>query len=65
MVRAGRDEPRLVIVPPAVAHAYRNVSDEDGLVINCPNALYRGPGRQEPVDEIRHEDDPASPFRME
>ncbi len=65
VVRAGRDEPRLVIVPPGVAHAYRNVSDEDGLVVNCPNALYMGPGRREPVDEIRHEDDVNSPYRME
>jgi dTDP-4-dehydrorhamnose 3,5-epimerase len=65
VVTTGREEPLVVIVPPAVVHAYRNVSAEDGLVINCPNALYRGPGRSEPVDEIRHEDDPASPYRLE
>jgi dTDP-4-dehydrorhamnose 3,5-epimerase len=58
----GRDHPALVIIPPGVVHAYRNVGTEPGVVINCPNRLYRGAGKQEPVDEIRHEDDPASPF---
>jgi hypothetical protein len=27
--------------------------------------LYRGPGRQEAVDEIRFEEDPEAPFRLE
>jgi hypothetical protein len=40
------------------------VSAEDGLVINCPNTLYMGAGRGEPADEIRHEDDANSPYRM-
>jgi len=61
----GRTYPALVIIPPGVVHAYRNVSAEPGIVINCPNRLYRGEGRQQPVDEIRHEDDPASPFRID
>jgi dTDP-4-dehydrorhamnose 3,5-epimerase len=48
-----------------VVHAYRNVGGEPGLVFNCPDRLYKGPGRKEPVDEIRHEDDPASPFQLD
>ena len=54
-----------VIIPAGVVHAYRNVGTEPGVVFNCPNRLYKGPGRRYPVDEIRHEDDPASPFRLD
>jgi dTDP-4-dehydrorhamnose 3,5-epimerase len=63
-LRAGQDNPQMIIIPPGVVHAYRNVSDESGLVINCPNRLYQGAGRNEPVDEIRHEDDPDTVFRF-
>ena len=56
------DVPMLIVVPPGVVHAYQNHGTMAALVINCPNRLYRGPGRAEAVDEIRHEDDPASPF---
>ena len=61
----GASLPAMLIVPPRVVHAYRNVGQVDGLVLNFPNRLYRGPGRQEPVDEIRYEDAPDSPFRLE
>jgi len=64
-LRAGADEPKAVIVPKGVAHAYQNVGEVDGIVINCPNRLYMGAGRREQVDEIRHEDDPNTPFRMD
>jgi len=46
-------------------HGYLNISKEMGLVVNCANRLYKGPGRQEPVDEIRYENDPNCPFRLE
>jgi dTDP-4-dehydrorhamnose 3,5-epimerase len=36
-----------------------------GWVINMPNKLYAGKGRQEPVDEIRHENDNNSPYTLE
>lgn len=55
----------LVIIPPGVVHGYRNVGNVEGMVINLPNRLYRGRGRSEPIDEIRHEDDPGSPFKLE
>jgi dTDP-4-dehydrorhamnose 3,5-epimerase len=48
-----------------VVHAYQNVSVTLGFVCNFANRLYRGPGRSEAVDEIRFEDDPDSPFRLE
>jgi dTDP-4-dehydrorhamnose 3,5-epimerase len=61
----GIDKPMLVIVPPGVVHAYKNVGGEQGLVFNCPDRLFKGRGRKEPVDEIRHEDDPQSRFRLD
>lgn len=64
VVLAGSDNPVSVIVPPGVVHAYKNVGDEDGMVFNAPNRLFAGEGKQEPVDEIRHEDNPDSPFAI-
>jgi dTDP-4-dehydrorhamnose 3,5-epimerase len=61
----GADKPMLLIIPAGVVHAYQNVGTELGLVYNFPNRLYKGPGRAEPVDEIRHEADPESPYRLE
>lgn len=62
ILREGR--PTAVLVPPGVVHAYRNVGEAGGLVINSPNRLYRGEGRSDPIDEVRHEDDPKSVFRL-
>ena len=61
----GADNPKSVLVPKGVVHAYRNVGDVQGIVINCPNRLYAGQGKREEVDEIRHEDDPETVFRMD
>jgi dTDP-4-dehydrorhamnose 3,5-epimerase len=57
--------PTVAIVPPGIVHAYKNIADKEGLVINMPDRLFKGEGKSEPVDEIRHEDDPSSPFRIE
>ena len=62
---AGVDNPLMVVVPKGVVHAYKNVGTEGGVVINCPNRLYAGRNRAEPVDEIRHEDDPDGPFQLD
>lgn len=62
-VVVGADNPQAVIVPVGVVHAYKNVGSEPGIVFNCPNRLYRGRGRTEPVDEIRHEQDQRSEFQ--
>jgi len=59
---AGEDDPSVVVIPPGVVHGYRNISEADALVINLPNRLYRGEGKADEVDEIRHEDDPQSPY---
>jgi dTDP-4-dehydrorhamnose 3,5-epimerase len=61
----GHDNPASVLVPAGVVHGYRNVGNVEGIVINCPNRLYRGRGRKEEIDEIRHEDDGRSAFRMD
>jgi dTDP-4-dehydrorhamnose 3,5-epimerase len=62
---AGADAPAALIVPPGVVHAYKNVGGEPGLVFNCPNRLYKGPGRKEPVDEIRHEEQAGSVYTLD
>ena len=61
----GADNPMALIVPPGVAHAYKNIGTESGLVFNCPNRLYKGPGRKDPVDEIRHETDKSTRFLLD
>ena len=61
----GEDNPKSVLVPKGVAHAYRNVGHTSGVVINCPNRLFMGEGKREEIDEIRHEDDARTIFRME
>jgi dTDP-4-dehydrorhamnose 3,5-epimerase len=62
---AGEEDPLFVLVPKGVVHQYRNIGSGAGLVVNCPNRLYAGWGRRDPVDEIRHEDDPQSPFKTD
>jgi len=62
----GADNPHAVIIPKGVVHAYKNISKtEKGIVLNFPNRLYMGKGKKEKVDEIRHEDDPDSIFKMD
>jgi dTDP-4-dehydrorhamnose 3,5-epimerase len=61
----GGDNPLRVLVPPGVVHAYRNVSTEPAIVHNYPNQLFMGEGKRQPIDEIRHEDDPHTPFQCD
>jgi dTDP-4-dehydrorhamnose 3,5-epimerase len=61
----GVSRPALLIIPPGVVHAYCNVGSVDGWVLNFANRLYKGSGRKEPADEIRHEDDARSDFKIE
>lgn len=60
--------PMRIVVPPGVVHAYANVAIrgsygiagcQEGMVLNFPDKLYRGVGKQEPPDEIRHEGNPT------
>lgn len=62
---ASENDPRTVIVPPRIVHAYKNIGDKPGLVINLPNKLYAGRGKKEKVDEIRYESNPESPFKVD
>ncbi len=64
-IEINRDTNVAVIIPPRVVHAYKNIGTDDGIVINCPNRLYGGRGRAGPIDEIRHEDNPDSEFKIE
>ena len=63
-METGGEKNLAVLVPPGVVHAYKNIGQTGGLVFNFPNRLFRGKGRREEVDEIRHEDDPDSPFKV-
>jgi len=61
----GENKPMALIVPPGVVHAYRNLGPGPGLVFNAPNRLYRGEGKKDPVDEIRHEEHADSIFKLD
>ena len=63
-IYVGDNNPVVVLIPKGVVHAYQNVGEIDGIVINCPNRLYMGVGKTEKIDEIRHEDDPDTKFEM-
>ena len=62
---AGEDAPKSVIIPPGVVHAYKNIGSKPGMVVNCSNRLYRGVGKKNSVDEVRHEDDPHTIFELD
>lgn len=62
---AGREQPRTVRIPPGVVHAYRCLSEAPSLILNLPDRMYAGPGRAEPVDEVRYEDLDDSPYRLD
>ncbi len=62
---AGQDAPFALIVPAGVVHAYQNVGGAPGIVFNAPNRLYKGWGKKEPVDEIRHEESAGSVYRLD
>jgi dTDP-4-dehydrorhamnose 3,5-epimerase len=65
IVFGGQDGGLSVLVPPGVVHAYKNVSDHASVVQNFPNQLFMGKDKKSPIDEIRHEDDPNTVFRVE
>ncbi|GMT42557.1 MAG: dTDP-4-dehydrorhamnose 3,5-epimerase [bacterium] len=65
VVEVGEENPASVIIPEGVVHAYKNIGSCDGAVINFPNRLFMGACKKFPVDEIRHEDDKNSPFKLD
>ena len=57
---------RIRCCSPGVVHAYQNVGETEGIVINCPNRLYMGDSKgRKNDDEIRHEDDPETIYRVD
>ncbi len=56
---------QIVIVPPRVVHAYKNSGTADGMVLNFPDRLFAGRHKKEKVDEVRYENDPETPFKIE
>jgi dTDP-4-dehydrorhamnose 3,5-epimerase len=64
VIQTGESAPARVYVPRGVVHAYHNVGKVPGLVVTVTSLLFKGEGRKEPVDEIRHELDPNSPYRL-
>lgn len=61
----GASSPFALVVPAGVVHAYKNVSQAQGVVLNAANRLYKGWGKAEPVDEIRHEESDESVYRLD
>lgn len=64
-LEGGENDEVAVLVPPGVVHGYKCISPVDGWSINLPDKLYAGAGKKDPVDEIRWEKDPASPFKID
>src|SRR5689334_363391 len=50
-VVVGQENPQAILIPAGIVHAYKNVGEVPGIVINCPNRLYMGNDKQEPIDE--------------
>jgi dTDP-4-dehydrorhamnose 3,5-epimerase len=65
IVYAGEDSPKSVIIPPGVVHAYKNIGGKQGMVLNFPNRLFAGKGKKEKVDEIRHEENSDTIYRLD
>lgn len=64
-IEVGEHNPVLAIVPPGVVHGYKCISEHDAYCINLPDKLYKGPGKQVEVDEIRWEEDKNSPYKID
>lgn len=65
ILEAKQSQPLAVIIPPGVVHGYKNIGTSDGLTINFPNRLYAGENKTDAIDEIRYEDNPESPFKID
>lgn len=57
-------QPVVAVVPPGVVHAYRNEGLHELLVFNAPDKLYAGLNKELPVDEVRHELNPDTVFKL-
>src|SRR6185436_13204553 len=64
IIHTGEQAPARIHVPRGVVHAYRNTGKVLGLVVTVTSLLFKGEGRRDPIDEIRHELNPDSPYRV-
>lgn len=64
VINTGEQAPARLHVPRGVVHAYQNVGPTEGLVVTVTSLLFKGEGRRDPVDEIRHELDLHSPYQI-
>ena len=60
----GESNPCSVHIPPGVVHGYKSITEGGSMCLNLPDKLYAGEGRKEEVDEIRHENDENSRFKI-
>lgn len=60
----GESYPCVVVVPPGVVHGYRNIGTKPAVSMNFPNTLYKGWGKCQAIDEIRHENKAVSPYKI-
>ncbi len=60
-----QNSPVLVLIPPGVVHAYKNIGQSEAIIFNAPDRLYAGTNRKEPVDEIRYEEKPDGQFKID
>jgi len=65
IIEVGEKNPVAVLVPPGVVHGYKCISNEPAYSINLPDKLYAGQFKKEAVDEIRWEQDPNSPYKID
>ncbi len=65
VILVGENNPASLLVPSGIVHAYKNVGNQPGMVVNYPNRLFAGKGKSEKVDEIRHENDPNTIFLID
>jgi dTDP-4-dehydrorhamnose 3,5-epimerase len=63
-INTGQSAPSRIHVPRGVVHAYRNTGTVSGLVVTVTSLLFKGEDRRDPVDEIRHELNPHSPYQL-
>ena len=64
VINTGEQAPTRIHVPRGVVHAYQNTGSAPGLVVTVTSLLFKGEGRRDPVDEIRHELNPHSPYQI-
>jgi len=61
----GESNPATILIPPGVVHGYKCVSENGSWYVNLPDVLFAGEGKKEEVDEIRHEADVDSKFKID